>query len=266
MNNDRAVIEMSKFKDFAVAIAFEAGQLLKSRIDEPHEIEFKGEIDIVTEADKASENLLIARIRDRYPNHDVMSEEAGNLSRPSSYRWIIDPLDGTTNYSHGYPVFCVSIALECEQEIVTGVVYNPMLDEMFTAEKGGGAFLGNRKISVSGIANLSKSLLATGFPYDIRNTEDNNMNFFGAMAVSAQAIRRAGAAALDLAYLAAGRFDGFWELRLKPWDVAAAWLLVCEAGGTVTDLFGEPYRLGGPHILASNGLIHSDIIAVLKKA
>jgi myo-inositol-1(or 4)-monophosphatase len=178
-------------------------------------------------------------------------------------RWIIDPLDGTTNYAHGYPVFCVSIALEKEGEVILGVVYDPMREEMFVAERGEGAYLNDKKLAVSPVKDISRSLLATGFPYDIRDSKENNLDYFNAMAINVQAIRRAGAAALDLAYLAAGRFDGFWELKLKPWDTAAGCLLVTEAGGVISDIAGGKWRLQSPSLLASNGLIHEQMIKVL---
>ncbi|MFA4915132.1 MAG: inositol monophosphatase family protein [Syntrophales bacterium] len=256
---------MIDYRKFTIAIAREAGTVLKRMLNNKHTTSYKGEIDIVTEADRLSEDLLIGRIYERFPDHDILAEESKGTDKGSDFRWIIDPLDGTTNYAHGYPVFCVSIALEKKGEICLGVIYNPMLNEMFVAEKGKGAFLNGRRISVSGTAELSKSLLATGFPYDIRESENNNIAYFTAMAVSAQAIRRAGSAALDLAYVAAGRYDGFWELKLKPWDTAAAWLLLVEAGGVVTDIMGRDFCLSSPHILASNGKIHLDMMEVLKK-
>lgn len=257
---------MNSYLSFAVTIAKEAGLLLKDKLNDLHTIDFKGEIDIVTDADRMSEALILSAIRGRYPDHDTLSEESSATLSGSSFRWIIDPLDGTTNYAHGYPVFCVSIALEKEGEIGLGVVFNPMLDEMFTAEKGEGAYLNGRRLRVSATSILSHGLLATGFPYDIRESRDDNINYFVEMARKARAIRRAGSAALDLAYVAAGRFDGFWELKLSPWDTAAGCLLVREAGGLVTDLFGAPFELRCPHILASNGILHQDLLAVFRQA
>jgi myo-inositol-1(or 4)-monophosphatase len=217
----------------------------------------------VTEVDRLSEALIIERIHRDFPGHDILAEESPETSNRSGFRWIIDPLDGTTNYAHGYPVFCVSIALEVEGMVRLGAVCNPMLAELFVAEKGEGAFLNGRRLSVSRTAELSRGLLATGFPYDIRENRNNNMNYFRTMAVHAQAIRRTGSAALDMAYVAAGRFDGFWELRLMPWDTAAGWLLVTEAGGTVTDFRGDPYQLHSAQILASNGSIHGEMAGLL---
>jgi len=256
---------MNTYLSFTLAVAREAGELLKSKLNDRHTIEFKGEINIVTEVDRMSEALILSAIRRQYPGHDVLAEESSATHNGSSFRWIIDPLDGTTNYAHGYPVFCVSIALEIEGDICLGVVFNPMLDEMFVAEKGGGAYLNSRNLSVSKTAILSHSLLATGFPYDIRENENNNISYFTEMARKVQAIRRAGSAALDLAYVAAGRFDGFWELKLMPWDTAAGCLLVQEAGGLITDLSGLPFHLQSPHVIASNGRLHQDMIAVFSQ-
>jgi len=256
---------MDDCREFVISLAREAGIFLKERLNDKHVIDYKGEINIVTEVDRVSEELITSRIHQRYPHHDILAEESTDTARGSEFRWLIDPLDGTTNYAHGYPVFCVSIALEEKGEIRLGIIYNPMLDEMFVAEKGKGAFLNGQKISVSSTADLSKSLLATGFPYDIRDDENNNINYFNGMAKSAQAIRRAGSAALDMAYVAMGRFDGFWELKLMPWDTAAGLLLIIEAGGMVTDLFGSIFSLKSPHVLATNGKIHYDMIDVLKK-
>ena len=256
---------MNKYREFTTTIAKEAGIFLKKRFNEKHTVNYKGEIDIVTEVDKMAEEMLISRIDEKFPHHDILAEESTETDKGSEFRWIIDPLDGTTNYAHGYPVFCVSIALEKENEIIIGVIYDPMLEEIFVAEKGKGAFLNSKRISVSKTVELPKSLLATGFPYDIRTNPDNNLNYFNEMATKVLAIRRAGSAALDLAYMAAGRFDGFWELRLNPWDTAAGWLLVEEAGGLVTDIFGKDYHLKSPHILTSNGKIHGEMINVFKR-
>lgn len=251
------------YRQFIETLAVEAGTLLKERLSDQHTVEYKGEINLVTEADRLSEAILIERIGRRFPGHDIMTEESPETANGSAFRWIIDPLDGTTNYAHGYPVFCVSIALEVEGEVRLGAVYNPMLEELFTAQKDGGAFLNGRPLKVSSTTALNRALLATGFPYDLHADHNNNMNYFQTLAMTAQAIRRAGSAALDLAYVAAGRFDGFWELKLMPWDTAAGWLLVTEAGGVVTDLRGGPYGLRSPHILAGNGLINGEMLRVI---
>jgi len=257
---------MKDLKECAIEIAREAGIFLKDKLNSVHTIDYKGEINLVTEVDKISEEMITSKINALFPEHDILAEEFTDIDRGSDFRWIIDPLDGTTNYAHGYPYFCVSIALERLNIMTVGIVYDPMLDEMFVAEKGKGAFLNDREIHVSNTRGIIKSLLATGFPYDIREDSHNNLNYFNEMILKAQAIRRAGSAALDLAYVAAGRFDGFWELKLNPWDIAAGWLLVEEAGGIVTDMGGNDYYLKSSSILASNGRIHKEMMDVLKWA
>lgn len=253
----------TSFKKTAIDAAKSAGLLLKRNIGRRHTIEFKGVIDVVTEMDIKAEDMIMKTIKARFPEHGILTEESFEQKSGSEYRWIIDPLDGTTNYSHGFPIFCVSIALEREGEIILGVVFNPMLNELFTAEKGKGAYLNNKRIRVSGISELTKSLLATGFPYDVRTSRDNNISHFANFAVRVQAIRRAGSAALDMCYVACGRFDGFWELKLKPWDTAAAMLIIKEAGGIVTDFKGSAFSLYSGETLASNGLVHDEMIEVL---
>jgi myo-inositol-1(or 4)-monophosphatase len=255
---------MKELKDFAINLAREAGTLLTGKFNSKHEIHYKGEIDLVTEADKMSEDLIIAAINSSFPDHGILSEESPAQNSQAKLRWIIDPLDGTTNYAHGYPVFCVSIALENEGVIVLGVIYDPLRQDMFVAERGKGAYLNGKKLKVSATAKLSRSLLATGFPYDIRVSKDNNINHFNLMAVEAQAIRRAGAAALDIAYLAAGRFDGFWELKLMPWDMAAGCLMVKESGGIISNMSGGSWDIYSSNVIASNGLIHEQMISVFK--
>ena len=254
---------MLQWKSFAVDLARKSGAVLKEKFNQTHKIHYKGDINIVTEADKMSEDLIIEAISRTFPDHGILSEESPAITGVGKLRWIIDPLDGTTNYAHGYPVFCVSIALENEGEIVLGVVYDPMREEMFVAMRGEGAYLNDKKIVASSAKDISRSLLATGFPYDIRESKENNLDYFNAMAINVQAIRRAGAAALDLAYVAAGRFDGFWELKLKPWDTAAGCLMVTEAGGVISDIAGGKWYLQSPNLLASNGLIHEQMIRVL---
>ena len=258
--------EMDRYRQFLAAVIVEAGGLLRERAYDLHDVRYKGEINLVTEADLLSEEFIVGRIRRSFPGHDILAEESPDTTKGSSFRWIIDPLDGTTNYAHGFPIFCVSIALEVDGEILLGAVYSPMLKELFVAAKGEGASLNGSPLAVSRTADLAKGLLGTGFPYDLRETRDNNMNYFRALSMSAQAVRRPGAAALDLAYVAAGRFDGFWELRPMPWDTAAGWLLVTEAGGAVTDIFGAAYGLRSPHILGGNGLINEQMLAVIAKA
>ncbi|MBN2687467.1 MAG: inositol monophosphatase [Deltaproteobacteria bacterium] len=254
---------MSEYLDFALSIAREAGDVLMEYFHKEHTIDYKGRIDIVTDVDHRSEEVLISRITDAYPDHDIVTEESAGKRRGSRARWILDPIDGTTNYAHGFPFFCVSVALALEGEIRVAVINAPQLREEFSGEKGNGAFLNGTKIAVSMTETLAKSFLATGFPYDIAQDSYNNINYFSGMAMQSLAIRRAGSAALDLAYVAAGRFDGFWELKLNPWDTAAGWLLVEEAGGVVTRISGDDYFLESPTILASNGRIHLAMIDAL---
>ena len=256
---------MQQMKDFAVDLAHKAGGLLMEKLHSSLEIHYKGDINLVTEADKMSENLIIGAIRRQFPDHGILSEESPAILDGSTMRWIIDPLDGTTNYAHGYPVFCVSIALEKNGSIILGVVYDPTRNDTFVAVRNEGAYLNGKKLAVSQTSKLTGSLLATGFPYDIRDSRENNLDNFNTMAKEVQAIRRAGAAALDMAYVAAGRFDGFWELKLNPWDTAAACLMIEEAGGKISDIFGRPWNLLSPHILASNGRIHEQMLSVFQK-
>ena len=255
---------MTELMEFAGNLARQAGRVLADKLTKQNRIYYKGSIDLVTEADKMSEELILAQISRWYPEHGILSEESAAKNEQAHMRWIIDPLDGTTNYAHGFPFFCVSIALEKEGTVALGVIYDPTRDDLFTATRAGGAYLNGEKLQVSSESDLSRSLLATGFPYDIRVSADNNLDFFNAMAVRVQAIRRAGAAALDLAYLAAGRFDGFWELKLKPWDTAAGCLMVTEAGGVISDLAGGKWNLYSPGLVASNGLIHDQMMKVLQ--
>ena len=252
--------------DFAVAMAKEAGALLRDRLNTNFSVSHKGAIDLVTEVDVASETLIRERISTRYPRHQILAEEGGLAESSSAYRWIVDPLDGTTNYAHGYPIFCVSIALEYKGELVLGVVYDPMRDELFAAEKGSGAALNNRTVHVSKTSELTKSLLSTGFPYDIRTAKMTNLDHWKNFAMHAQALRRDGAAALDLCYVACGRFDGFWELNLSAWDMAAGAVIVEEAGGRVSDFSGGKLSVYTPEIIASNGLIHTSMIEVIAMA
>lgn len=249
--------------DTAVKAAKRAGALLKDNLDTKVEVEYKGEVDLVTEMDKRAEDGIIDDIKAAFPDHGILTEESAERKSDSRYRWIIDPLDGTTNYAHGFPIFCVSIALEDDGEVVLGVVFVPVLGELFTAEKGKGAFINGKPIKVSSTRELDKSLLATGFPYDIRNTEKNNLDNFRNFSLKAQAIRRAGSAAIDLSYVACGRFDGFWEMKLNPWDVAAASLIVSEAGGRLTDFSGGEFSIFGSECLATNGLVHGQMLETL---
>ena len=255
---------MESFEQAAILAAKKAGVLLKRRLGWKRQVKYKGVVNLVTEMDLLAEKVIVSEIRKRYPHHSLLAEERTDLRGDSSYRWVIDPLDGTTNYAHGYPVFSVSIALEKAGEVILGVVYDPTRDELFVGKKGKGARLNGRKINVSSTPKLSECLLATGFPYDIRETAADNFDHFRNFALRVHAVRRAGSAALDLCYVAAGRFDGFWEMRLAPWDLAAGSLMVREAGGKTTDFWGNPLGLDGRHVLASNGKIHREMIQLLK--
>lgn len=254
---------MRDYLDIAVLAARKAAAMQRERLSLEHDIEFKGESDLVTEVDKGCEELIVCAIRERYPGHDVIAEENDYALQNSPYRWIIDPLDGTTNYAHGFPWFAISIALEIEGEVQVGVILNTMMNELFTAVKGDGAFLNGELIHVSSRAPLKNALLATGFPYEKSRDGENNFANFERFQMQSRAVRRAGSAALDLACVAAGRFDGFWECGLKPWDVAAGMLMVREAGGRVTNHGGGDYCIRHHRILASNGLIHDEMTAVL---
>jgi myo-inositol-1(or 4)-monophosphatase len=251
-------------REIAQEAALKAGKLLNDRLGKKMGISYKGEIDLVTEMDCASEKLIIDIIRRAFPDAEILAEEEGALGEHSESRWIIDPLDGTTNYAHGYPVFCVSIGYEREGELLYGVVYDPTRDELFAAEKGQGATLNGNPIQVSDTAELDKSLLCTGFPYDIRHASLTNIDFFSEMVLHAQAVRRDGAAALDLCYAAMGRFDGFWEFKLKPWDMAAGVLIVREAGGEVSLINTGEFNIYQQEVLASNGRIHQAMRNVLE--
>jgi myo-inositol-1(or 4)-monophosphatase len=250
----------------AIESAKEAGKFLKQHLGKVREIREKAgqEKNLVTEIDKQSEELIIRNIKDHYPQHDILAEEsARETPRTSDYRWVIDPLDGTTNYTHGFPVFCVSIALEYRGEVIAGVIYDPNFDELFTAERGKGAFLNAKRMRVSGVKTLNKSLLVTGFPYNITENPNNAVEHFVKFLMKAQAVRRMGSAAIDLAYVAAGRYEGFWEVALNPWDVAAGALLVTEAGGAVTDFGGKAFSIYKPEVLASNGAVHEEMMRLL---
>lgn len=255
--------EIRELLRFAEDVARHAGGMLKDGFNSVMDVRYKGRIDPVTEWDLKSEKYITGQISENWPEHSVLAEEGSDRSENSGYRWVIDPLDGTVNFAHGFPVYCVSIAIEYSGEPVAGVVFDPERDEMFSAGKGLGARLNDRKIRVSGESNLQRSMLATGFSYDVATARRNNIGYFSRMVKTAQAVRRPGSAALDLCWLACGRLDGFWELHLHPWDTAAAHLIVSEAGGRVTQFDGSPYSIFDDEILASNGRIHRSMQKVL---
>jgi myo-inositol-1(or 4)-monophosphatase len=245
-------------------IAREAGALLMEQFQGHVKIEYKGEADLVTIADRKSEALIRERIRQHWPAHDILGEEQGFKDTGSEYRWYVDPLDGTTNFAHGFPVFCVSMALEYKGSRIAGVVYDPTRDELFAAERGGGAYLNEQRIRVSKVANLSECLVATGFPSHKRH-KNPNIFFYHQITLRTHGVRRAGSAALDLCYVACGRFDGFWEFNLNPWDTAAGVLIAEEAGGKVSNFSGGPFQLDSRETLASNGLVHEALLTEFEK-
>ncbi|HEY6128091.1 MAG TPA: inositol monophosphatase family protein [Candidatus Acidoferrum sp.] len=257
-NGSAETANCKDFLDVAVETALEAGKLLREEYALPPDIHYKGEVDLVTQADRRSERAIVARLARFFPEHNVTAEEGTGYERSSEFRWHVDPLDGTTNFAHKYPCFAVSIALERKGTVLAGVVYNPIYEELFAAARGEGATLNGKKISVSKVATLSNSLLCTGFPVHKRRATQN-IHYYYDFTLRSHGVRRDGSAALDLACVAAGRFDGFWEFGLKPWDTAAGVLLVQEAGGVVSDFGGQIYNLGGPVILATNSLIHEEM-------
>jgi myo-inositol-1(or 4)-monophosphatase len=246
------------FLAIAVETAIEAGEILVSEFAHPAKISYKGEVDIVTQADRRSEEAIVGRLRTHFPKHAIVAEEGSGQEGDPCYRWIVDPLDGTTNFAHGYPCFAVSIGFEEAGELQVGVIYQPITKELFTASRGGGAYLNQKQIHVSSIGHLSTSLLATGFP-STKRTRNPNIHYYWNFTLRSHGVRRDGSAALDLASVACGRFDGFWEFGLHSWDTAAGVLLVREAGGVVTDFSGQPYNPGDYETLASNGLIHTEL-------
>ena len=251
-------------------IALEAGALLRKFFERGVATEYKGDVDLVTEADRCSEKLIVERLSAALPDHGIYGEEGSRHRLEAEYRWYVDPLDGTTNFAHGFPVFCVSMGLEhrpsglaadADGELIAGVIYDPTRDELFTAQKGMGAWLNGRRVSVSRTARLAEALLATGFPSRKRHVSPN-IHFYQEFTLRSHGVRRAGSAALDLAYTACGRIDGFWEFHLNPWDTAAGALLVKEGGGSMTRFDGSPFRLNSAETLATNGLISDELIRI----
>ena len=258
-------MKKNNFLQTALQAAQAAGDIQKKGWGKAHSVKYKGEINLVTEVDKACEEKIIKIIQKDFPDHDLLTEESGAFRRDSEYKWIIDPLDGTTNYAHGYPVFCVSIGLEYKNKAVLGVVYDPCMDQLFVGQYGKGATRNGRKIHVSKTSILRRALLATGFAYDVQKVADNNLNHFANFIMNAQAVRRDGAAAIDICYVACGFFDGFWEMGLQPWDVSAANLILHEAGGKTSLFNGEPASIYARQIVASNGILHKDMLNILNR-
>ena len=256
---------MDRILEFAVHLAFEAGRIQKSHFQQSHSIRHKGEINIVTEVDMECQARIMSLINERFPEDLIISEEKENVFDGHENRWIVDPVDGTTNYAHGYPFFCTSIAYEKEGQVICGVVYNPIFDELFFAERGKGSYLNGQRLAVSRTSDMKQALLVTGFPYDVATSRANNIDHFVAFLYRAQAVRRDGSAALNLSYVAAGRFDAFWELKLNPWDTAAGLLVLTEAGGMATDFSGAPFDIYQGQIVASNGVIHEEMLRVLRE-
>jgi myo-inositol-1(or 4)-monophosphatase len=248
------------FLPFIEQTAREAGALLLRHFKARVQIEYKGDVDLVTVADRESETLIVGRIRERFPQHDILGEEGTRTETGADYKWYIDPLDGTTNFAHGFPVFCVSVALEFKKERIAGVLYDPTRDELFAAEKGSGATLNGEPLAVSNTAKLGEALVATGFPSHKRH-KNPNIHFYHQITLRTHGVRRAGSAALDLANVASGRVDGFWEFNLNPWDTAAGVLLVEEAGGRVTNFSGGAFDISSREVCASNGVLHPALLA-----
>jgi myo-inositol-1(or 4)-monophosphatase len=254
-------------EEFVVGLCRNAGQMGLERFGENLEVSLKGEVDLVTDVDLVLDRLIRSTISGKFPEHSVMSEEEWRegAPKPAGYVWLVDPLDGTTNYVHGYPAFCVSVALVRANEILTGCIYDPLREELFYAEKGSGATLNGRAISVSAIDELISSLLSTGFPYERASLPENNVSHLGRVLNHIQGVRRSGSLALDLAYVACGRLDGHWELYVKPWDTAAGGLLITEAGGRISRMGGEPWTPFETDIVATNGRIHDQLLAALRE-
>ncbi len=254
------------FKATAIEAARTAGAILEEHASKGFRIEHKDTVNLVTDADKHSEEAIVRILSNAYPTHQILAEEGGiHRQSDSPYKWAIDPLDGTTNFAHGYPAYCASIGLEYRGRPLLGVVLDPTRQELFVGETGGGAFLNGQRLCVSRTRSLNLALLVTGFAYDIRDTPQNNLDHFVRFALRAQGVRRTGTAALDMCYIAAGRFDGFWELKLHPWDMAAGVVLVQEAGGRVTDFKGGQHSIYGKELVTSNGLIHDEMVSALNQ-
>ena len=260
-------IPLDTLLSVATDAARQGGAVLEQCIRDGFRVEHKQSINLVTNADYQAEQQIIDVIHATFPTHSVLAEERGLTEQlPSRYKWVIDPLDGTTNFAHGFPAYCVSIGVECNGQGIIGVVYDPTRDELFAAQIGHGAYLNGRLISVSPTKDLDQALLVTGFAYNIRETPNNNLNHFSRFALRVQGLRRTGTAALDLCYVAAGRFDGFWEVALNPWDMAAGVVILQESGGRVTNFAGHSHSIYGKELVASNGIIHQAMLDVLHES
>jgi myo-inositol-1(or 4)-monophosphatase len=257
------MFDIESFVKVGMEVIREAGNLLLHRLHSDLEISHKGAVNLVTDVDLASEELIVTRILEAFPTHSILAEERHKNVPSRSVTWVIDPLDGTTNYAHGYPVFSVSIGLEISGEVEWGAVFDPVRKELYAARRGSGAECNGVSLRVSKVQSLGASLLATGFPYDIRTSEQNNLDNFCTFALRSQGVRRSGSAALDLCHVACGRLDGFWELKLNPWDCAAGYLMVREAGGAVTNFSGRSGSIYEGEVIASNGRIHEEMVNIL---
>lgn len=262
-------IEKPVYLEVAIKAARAGGRVIRRYFEKEFRVDYKGELDLVTQADRESEAAVIRVIKRFYPEHAFLAEESGESQTVSTSNkeklWIIDPLDGTTNFTHSFPMFCVSIGLEVRGEMILGVVFDPIRLEMFWAEKGGKSYLNGKPIKVSSTSSLNRSLLVTGFAYNLREVRENNLDHFTSFLLKAQGVRRTGTAALDLCYVASGRFDGFWELNLNPWDTAAGMVIALAAGARLTDFSGSPFEIYRKQIVASNGSIHQEMINLLNK-
>ncbi len=256
-------MNLKRISDQVTTIVVTTGDYIYKHSHKKKNISYKGVVNLVTQYDNIAQRVIVGYLRKNFPEYGILSEENVEHNRGKSIKWILDPLDGTTNFAHDLPIWAISLALEIEGKIVIGIVYDPTRKELFSAIARRGAWLNGRRIHVSKTNTLNKSLLVTGFPYDIRESKRNNLNYFARFCVRAQAVRRLGSAALDLCYTACGRFDGYWELKLSPWDQAAGFLILKEAGGRVTDFKGRPFSIYGSEVLGTNGLIHKAMMRVL---
>jgi myo-inositol-1(or 4)-monophosphatase len=255
-----------RYLETAVDVVVRAGRLQMERFGHDFQIDKKGTIDLVTEVDLAVERMFRELLSERFPDHSVLAEEfGGSVEAPAGPCWVFDPIDGTTNYAHGIPIFCATVALEIDGVAEVAAVFDPTREELFTAERGQGAHLNGRRLQISRTATLVDAVVVTGFPYDVHQRVDEIVGLFAAFVGKARAVRRLGSAAIDLCYVAAGRMDGFWESDLRPWDIAGGALIVTEAGGRVTNLDGTPYHSRHGHILATNGHLHEPMLEVVRE-